>query len=60
MLTIICCGACFETPEEWREAIQSICKAAEASVFPHPSSDAQCLYGTHEMGAQVRNLKNCL
>lgn len=51
----LCFGACFEVPEEWREEIQRICKAAENSVYPHPSTDMQCLYGgTHDVGVQVK------
>ena len=41
ILLIICHGACFEVPTEWRAAIQKICRAAEKSVFLHPSSDTQ-------------------
>ena len=44
---------CFEVPPEWKEAIHSLCSAAEKSVFPHPSPDAQRLYGKSDVGTQV-------
>ena len=50
ILLILCYGACFDVPTEWREEIKKICKVAENSVFP---SDAQRLYGTNVMGTQV-------
>ena len=53
LLLVISSVACFEVHPEWREAIRSICLAAESGIYPHPSPDAQRLYGSSDVGAQV-------
>ena len=45
--------ACFEVPPEWGEAIRSICLDAENGILPHPSTDAQRLYGRNDVRTQV-------
>ena len=50
---LICSVSAFEVPIEWREAIRDLCLVVENSVYPHPSPDAQRLYGKNAIGTQV-------
>ena len=57
LLTLIACGAGFNVPLEWREAINALCLAAEKGVYARPSPDAQRMYA---VAVQVNSLHSCL
>ena len=56
LLALISTACCFQVPPEWSDVIRSICLEAENGIYPHPSTDAQRLYGRSSMPVQVCHL----